>query len=115
MTRCSMLQHKNKKSDIISQHRIYNSSHFSLDFITCNIYFWPLFFHVNMKEQKSFHLFLVFHLYLLPKFRPLCFFAYELQVGLSTQPGTDLTRSGGQTFNPLPIVREVDSDGLEHQ
>ena len=80
MTRCSMLQHKNKKSDIISQHRIYNSSHFFLDFITCNIYLWPLFFHVNMKEQKRFHLFLVFHLYLLPKFRPLCFFAYELQV-----------------------------------
>ena len=31
------------------------------------------------------------------------------------QPETDQTRSGGQTFNPLPIVGEVGSDGLEHQ
>ena len=31
------------------------------------------------------------------------------------QPETDQTRSGGQTFNPPPIVGEVGSDRLEHQ
>ena len=44
----------------------------------------------------------------------------KVYVGLSTgrvcaQPGTDPTRSGGQTFNPPPTVGEVGSDGLEHQ
>ena len=84
MTKCSMLQHKNKKNNIISQHRIYNSSHFFLDCITCNIYLWPLLFHVNMKEQKKVSPFLSFPIISFTKARPplffFFFFAYELQV-----------------------------------
>ena len=100
MTRCFMLQHKNKKSNIISQHCIYNSSHFFLDFITCNIYLWPLFFHVNMKEQKIFHLFLVFHLYLLPKLHPLCFFFFFLHMNYKCSILPSLSKHFKKLFVP---------------
>ena len=76
MTKCSMLQHKNKKNNIISQHRIYNSSHFFLDCITCNIYLWPLLFHVNMKEQKKVSPFLSFPIISLTKAPPPLFFFF---------------------------------------